>query len=160
MNPNLAAKQAGRPPARKGTKFRQGLYTPKNPAKYMGDATKIRYMSSWELETHKFFDNNPRVLKWASEEIAIPYLKPTDGKMHKYYPDYFIIYINNSGEECKEIIEVKPLAQTKMPRAGSKPNLYESLTLSVNIAKWQAAQAFCKARNMTFRIITEKSIFK
>lgn len=144
----------------RGSRFTQGSYVPKNPHKYVGDVSKIRYMSSYELETHKFFDNNPNVLRWSSEEIAIPYLKPTDGKVHKYWPDYWVEYVNKDGVIVQEIIEVKPASQTRMPNGNSKHKLYESLTLAVNVAKWQAAQAFCKARNITFRIITEKSIFK
>ena len=77
-----------------GKRFEQGQYIPRNPHKYVGDIDKIRYMSSYELETHKFFDNNERVLRWSSEEIAIPYLKPTDGRVHKYYPDYWVEYVN------------------------------------------------------------------
>jgi hypothetical protein len=140
--------------------FQQGYYQPKNPHKYVGDTSKIRYMSSYELETHAFFDNNDRVLRWASEEIAIPYLKPTDGKLHKYYPDYWVEYVNRNGEIIHEIIEVKPASQTRIPRANTKHRLYEQLTFAVNTAKWQAAQAFCEAKGWKFRIITEKSIFK
>ena len=142
-------------------KYKQGYYTPKKPEKYVGDVTKIRYMSSWELQTHQFFDNNSRVLRWASEEIAIPYMKPTDGKIHRYYPDYWVEYVNKDGEICQEIIEVKPAQQTKMTTSRNpKHRLYEQLTFAVNTAKWQAAMAWCQSQNMMFRIITENSIFK
>lgn len=143
-----------------GKRFTQGAYTPRNPHKYVGDITKIRYMSSYELETHKFFDGNERVLRWSSEEIAIPYIKPTDGRVHKYYPDYWVEYINRDGEIVQEVIEVKPAAQTKTPRKNHKHALYEQLTYAVNVAKWQAAQAFCNKHGWKFRIITEHSIFK
>lgn len=145
---------------KKGGRFRQGFYTPRHPEKYIGDVTKIRFMSSWELETHQFFDNNPNVLHWSSETIAIPYMKPTDGRIHKYYPDYFVEYINSAGEVVQEIIEVKPAAQTKAPRKTHKHALYEQLTYAINTAKWEAAVRFCAERNIKFRIITEKSIFK
>jgi len=159
MNDNLARKVNRTKPS-KGSRFSQGYYIPKNPQKYMGDPAKIRYMSSWELETHKFFDCNEKVVRWGSEEIAIPYMKPTDGRVHMYYPDYYVEYINNAGQLVKEIIEVKPLTQTKAPRSNSKHKLYEQLTYAVNTAKWQAAVAYCKAHGIKFRIITEKSIFK
>ena len=142
------------------SRFKQGIYVPKNPEKYVGDINKIRYMSSWELQTHSFFDNNTRVLRWASEEIAIPYMKPTDRRVHKYYPDYWVEYVNSNGEIIQEIIEVKPAAQTRAPRTNSKHRLYEQLTFAVNNAKWEAAMAFCKQRNIKFRIVTENSIFK
>lgn len=144
----------------KKSKFTQGYYKLKNPEKYVGDKSKIRYMSSWELQTHSFFDNNQRILKWSSEEICIPYLKPTDGKIHKYYPDYWVEYVNVDGEIIQEVIEVKPSTQTRMPRANSKHKLYEQITFAVNTAKWQACTMWCKQRGMAFRIVTEKSIFK
>lgn len=142
------------------SRFKQGLYIPKNPEKYVGDVSKIRYMSSWELKTHEFFDNNTKVVRWSSEEIFVPYIKPTDNKIHKYYPDYWIEYINNKGELAQELIEVKPHAQTRMPRTNSKHRLYEQLTFAVNNAKWASAVEFCRTKNMTFRILTEKSIFR
>lgn len=142
------------------SRFVQGYYTPKNPEKYVGDITKIRFMSSWELNTHQFFDNNTKVIRWSSETIAIQYLKPTDGKIHRYYPDYFVEYINNAGELIQEIIEVKPLSQVKAPSRRGKHRLYEQLTHAINTAKWEAAARFCAERGMKFRIITEKSIFK
>lgn len=142
-------------------KFIQGYYTPKHPEKYVGDTTKIRYMSSWELQTHQFFDNNSRVLRWSSEEIAIPYIKPTDGRFHKYYPDYWVEYVNVEGEICQEILEVKPAQQTRPSKSRNpKHRLYEQLNFAVNTAKWQYAMAWCQQRNMKFRIITENSIFK
>lgn len=140
--------------------FKQGYYTPKNPDKYVGDVTKIRYMSSWELELHKFFDGNPNVIRWASEEIAIPYYKPTDGRIHKYYPDYWVEFRTKTGDIVQEIIECKPAQQTRNPRAGTKYYLYEQATLAINKAKWAAAEEWCRQRNIRFRIVTEKSIFK
>ena len=69
-------------------RFTQGLYTPNNPEKYIGDITKIRFMSSWELSMHKFLDNNTKIIRWSSETIAIKYIKPTDQKIHRYFPEY------------------------------------------------------------------------
>ena len=140
--------------------FRQGIFTPKHPNKYVGDVNKIRYMSSWELELHKFFDGNPNVLRWSSEEIVIPYIKPTDGLIHKYYPDYWVEYQTKNGEIVQEVIECKPATQTRQPRGNRKHSLYEKVTFAVNTAKWAAAQEWCRQRNLKFRIVTEKSIFK
>lgn len=140
--------------------FKQGFFTPFHPEKYQGDVTKIVYRSSYELEMNKFLDGNPRVLKWASEEIAIPYIKPTTKKIHKYYVDYYVEYINKNGEIKKELIEVKPLAQTKPPRSNNKHALYEQITYAINIAKWQACQRWCDERGITFRIVSEKTLFK
>ena len=57
-----------------------GKYTPKNPSKYYGDPTKITYRSLWERKCMLIFDDNPNILKWGSEEIAIPYMSPVDRK--------------------------------------------------------------------------------
>lgn len=141
-------------------KFKQGYYIPKNPDKYVGDVTKIRYMSSYELSVHKFFDNSTRVIRWSSEEIVIPYVKPTDGRVHKYYPDYWVEYVTSDGEIKQEIIEVKPSTQTRMPRANSKGRLYEQLNFAINTAKWEASKRWCQQHNMEFRILTEQGIFK
>lgn len=141
----------------------KGWFSPRNPQKYVGDITKIRYMSSWEKETHRFFDNNPNILRWSSEEVAIPYIKPTDGKIHYYYPDYWIEYKNRNGEIVQEIIEVKPADQTKPPSTRGKrkqTQIFESIRWATNVAKWKACQDFCNKYGLKFRIVTEKHIFK
>ena len=141
----------------------KGHYEPRNPQKYVGDIAKIRFMSSWELEAHRFFDNNPNIIRWSSEGIKIPYIKPTDGKIHHYYPDYWIEYKNRNGQIVQEIIEVKPATQTKPPSTRGKrkkQQIYESITWAVNVAKWRACQDFCNKYNIKFRIITENHMFK
>jgi hypothetical protein len=140
--------------------FVKGVYKPKNPHKYVGDLNKIVYRSSYELQMHQFLDNNERVLRWSSEQVIIPYVKPTDGRVHRYFPDYWVEYVNKEGEILQEIIEVKPKSQTRMPRPNSKQKLYEQAVLAINLAKWRAADAFCKQHNMKFRIITERSVFQ
>ncbi len=141
----------------------QGFYKPRHPEKYVGDVNKIRFMSSWELQADKFLDDNVNVLRWSSEEIAIPYIKPTDGKAHKYYPDYWVEYRNKNGKIVSEIWEVKPKNQTQQPRTrgkNKKTQLRESITWAINIAKWEAATQFCNKYGLKFRIITENQLFK
>ncbi len=141
--------------------FLQGYFTPKHPEKYVGDVNKIKYRSSWELQTNQFFDNNPNVLKWASEEIAIKYIKPTDNRVHTYWPDYWISYVNREGKVIQELIEVKPISQTKLSKSRNpKTKLYENLTFAVNTCKWEAAKKWCDERGIIFRVVTEHSIFK
>lgn len=142
------------------SRYKQGKYTPVNPDKYVGNnINNIKYRSSWELSVNKFFDMNTRIIKWSSESICIPYLKPTDGKIHKYYPDYWVEYITTNGEIIQEIIEVKPANQTKIPRKNSRYILYEQIQYAINQSKWAAAIEWCKSKNIKFRIITENSIF-
>lgn len=137
-------------------KFRQGLFTPRNPEKYVGDAAKIRYMSSWELSFDKFLDGNPNILRWSSECVAIPYIKPTDGKIHRYYPDYWIEYINKDGEVIQELVEIKPNSQA---RPGKKMSTYEKVQYAINLAKWESCVNFCNQRGIGFRVLTEKELF-
>jgi len=142
-------------------KFKQGYYTPKNPEKYKGNLAKIVYRSSWEQTFNSFLDNNPNVLGWASEEIVIPYIKPTDNKVHRYFPDYWMMYQNKDGDIIQEIIEVKPSIQVRKPRSRKpKTRLIEDVTYAINNAKWEAATKWCEARGMLFRILTEKDLFK
>ncbi len=142
-------------------KFKQGLYTLKNPDKYIGDPNKVVYRSSWELNLHGFFDNNTNVIQWGSEIVCIPYIKPTDGRIHRYYPDYFVEYVTPSGELIKELIELKPNSQTKMSRSKNvRHRLYENLTFAVNSAKWAAAEDWCKLNNIKWRIVTEQHVYR
>ena len=141
--------------------FEQGFYILKHPEKYFGDPNKVRYMSSWELEAHKFLDNDPRVIKWSSETIAIPYLKPTDRRVHKYYPDYFVQYKDAKGKIHNEIIEVKPYRETRPPKSKStKTRIQEDITWAINLAKWSAAQKYCNKYGIRFRLLTEKEIYR
>ena len=51
----------------------KGKYKPKNRSKYKGDPTKIIYRSLWERRFMVYCDENPSIIKWASEEVVIPY---------------------------------------------------------------------------------------
>ena len=113
-------------------------------------------MSSWELRFDQFLDNNPNIIEWASEEIVIPYIKPTDGKVHKYYPDFYIKYKTKTGNIVRELIEIKPKNQVTLRK---RANLYEQLTYAVNSAKWMAAKSFCESHGLIFRIVTEVELF-
>lgn len=143
--------------------FRQGVFTPTYPEKYRGNASQIYYRSSWELAMNKFLDTNPHILRWSSEEIKIPYVKPTDGKVHHYYPDYWVEYRNRSGDVVQEIVEVKPAAQTRPPTTRGKARktiLFEQTAWAVNRAKWSAAVKWCEQRGLKFRVITENGLFR
>jgi hypothetical protein len=140
------------------SKTYKGKYTPKNPKKYKGDPTKITYRSSWELQCMAYFDKNPDIIWWASEEMAIPYRSPIDGKRHRYFPD-FIIKTSN-GEVV--MIEVKPAYQSRPPEKKSrvtKKYLNEVKTWGINQAKWKAAQSYCADRKWKFQVLTEDHLF-
>ncbi len=139
-------------------KWRQGFYEVRNPDKYVGDLKKIIFRSSWELSMNQFLDNNPNILRWSSEEFYIPYIKPTDGKPHRYFPDYWIEYKNRDGEIVQEVLEVKPSNQV-YPSQKKRLTNYDRVTYAINVSKWKAATEFCKKRGVKFRILTEKQIF-
>ncbi len=143
-----------------GKNYKQGLYKPRHPEKYIGDVEKIRYMSDYELQTHTFLDNNPNVLAWSSETVVIPYIKPTDGRVHRYFVDYYVKYVTQHGEIKEELIEVKPRSQTMASRSrNQKTRLHETITFEINRAKWDAAMRYAESKGWSFRIITERSIF-
>lgn len=142
----------------------QGKFKPKNPLKYKGDPTNIVYRSSWELKLMMYLDSHPNVIKWGSEEIIIPYESPVDGRMHRYFPDFFVEQINREGKKEKILIEVKPKAQTIAPNPNTKLTpkgminkryINEVMTYGVNQAKWKAAQEVCNDRGWKFQIMTE-----
>lgn len=143
---------------------KQGYYEPKHPEKYVGkNINKVRFMSSWELNFMHFLDNNPNILRWSSESIAIPYIKPTDSRVHKYYPDFWVEYKNKAGDVIHEIIEIKPDSQIRPPkRVGKrkKTQITEQVMYAINVAKWSACQQFCNKYKIKFRLVTEKHLFK
>ncbi len=134
----------------------RGRFIPKNPGKYLGDPNRIFFRSSWEIRVMKEFDTNPSVYKWGSEEIKIPYIKPTDNRVHHYYPDFLVVYKDSNGEVIKEIVEVKPLKETVLT---AKSSMYDKMQIVINEAKWDAAAAFAASHGMRFRVLTEVSIF-
>ena len=138
------------------SKYSQGRFTPKNPEKYVGNGRPM-WRSSWELHLMLFCDNHPGVIQWASESIKIPYVNPFTGKRTVYVPDFFIVFVDKNGRKRAELIEVKPKKETSLEAAGRSKKAQAAAVL--NQAKWQAAQAWAKANNITFRIMTEESMF-
>jgi hypothetical protein len=142
-------------------KYFQGYFKPKNPSKYLGDSQNIIYRSSYEYRVMTYFDTNPNILKWGSEEFHIPYVSPIDRSWHRYFPDFIIQAKGKDGNTKTIVIEVKPSSQTTPPKIGQKPTrryINEIATWGVNEAKWKAAQEYCLDRGWSFQIITEKDL--
>ena len=135
----------------------QGFYKPINPEKYKGDVNQIVFRSSWEQQFAKFLDCNIHVLQWGSEEFSIPYFHPLLNRPAQYFPDFWCRYNDKFGNTKVEVIEIKPSNQVNKP---SGKNREQMETWILNMAKWQAAVKFCKERNLLFRILTEKSLYK
>ena len=139
----------------------KGRYNPKHPKKYKGDHHNIVYRSLWERKFMVYCDNSDNILEWGSEEIIIPYLSPWDGKLHRYFPDFYIKVKQASGNIKKFIIEVKPKKQTRPPepvQRKTKRWLNEVKTYSINEAKWKHAKEWCSNNDMEFKILTEEEL--
>lgn len=137
-------------------KFSQGVYKIKNPDKYMGSKNPI-FRSSWEHTFMSFCDNNPSIQQWASECVKIPYRDPLTGKNTVYVPDFLITYVDKNMKKHVELIEIKPANQMLKEKVGKNP--YNQAQYVKNIAKWQAAQSWCKNQGISFRVISEADIF-
>lgn len=139
----------------------KGKFKPKHPEKYNGDVTNIIFRSSYELKAMKSFDTNTNVLEWSSEELAIPYLCPTDGKRHRYFPDFIVKVRKPDGSIHIMMLEVKPEKETREPirkKRITKQYITEVATWGKNQAKWKAATEYCLDRGWEFKLITEKEL--
>ena len=138
------------------SRFASGKYQVQNTENYVGNRQPTN-RSSWELTFMKTCDTHPNIQKWASEAISIPYRCPITGKQTVYVPDFFIQYMDKNSKMHVELIEVKPQNQTLREKVGkSKNNQIEYVR---NVAKWRAAQAWCKAQGIKFRVVNETDLF-
>jgi len=144
------------------SKYCQGKFKPSNPNKYKGDPTNIIFRSSYELKFMEYCDLNESINEWRSEEFFIPYISPMDGKVHRYFPDFFVIYKDKYGNDRTLVVEIKPEKDLKMPdqtpKRKTKSWAFRVKTWAINQAKWKAAKEFCDDRKWEFRILTEKEL--
>ena len=137
----------------------KGKYTIKNKSKYAGDSNKVVYRSLWERRLMVYCDKQKSVVEWGSEEIVIPYYSPLDGKMHRYYPDFYMTVRQKDGSIKKFIVEVKPKKDMKQPPANPKKRtkawLKSVRTYAMNKTKFKYAEDFCKDKNLEFLILNE-----
>ena len=137
----------------------KGKYIPINPKKYIGNSSQIIYRSLWERKLMVYCDRNDNIIEWGSEEVIVPYRSPWDGKMHRYFPDFYMKVKQTNGTHKKFIIEVKPKAQCKeppkTPKRKTRKWYKEVQTWGINQAKWKSATDYCENRGMEFKILTE-----
>ena len=122
----------------------------------MGNHTPT-YRSSWEWTFMHFCDKDPRILKWASEAVKIPYKDPFTGKPTVYVPDFFIQYADKNGMMKVELIEVKPQNQTVLEKVGKSK--HNQLQGAKNQVKWRAATIWCSKQGIKFRVLNEQDLF-
>lgn len=134
-----------------------GRYKVKNISKYQGDPDKVVYRSSWEKYCFQWCDKSPKVKKWSSEEVVVPYRWEIDKKMHRYFVDLKITF-----EDGKTIlVEIKPDKETAPPKRPDKSKRYigEAMTYVKNMNKWEAANEYAKDRGWEFQIWTEETLY-
>ena len=124
-------------------RFARGKFTPKNQEKYIGLKTPT-YRSSWEQAFMRLCDEHPNVAKWA-------------GKYTVYVPDFFVVYVDKNGKKHAELIEIKPKAQTNIIDAGKSQGKKKQAV--INMAKWEAANAYAKQNKIRFRVVSEDQLF-
>ena len=140
----------------------KGKYIPINRKKYVGNSSQVIYRSLWERKLMVYCDRNEKVIEWGSEEVIVPYRSPWDGKMHRYFPDFYMKVKQGNGTHKKFIIEVKHKAQCKepikSPKRKTKRWYKEVQTWGINQAKWKSAIDYCENRGMEFKILTEDNL--
>ena len=139
----------------------KGRYTPKNPKKYRGNPHNVIYRSLWERKFMVYCDHSESIIEWGSEEVVIPYKSPWDGRIHRYFPDFYIKIKTNEGTTKKLIVEINPKKQTKAPKdpeRKTKRYLNEVRTWGVISSKWRYATEWCKDNGMEFKILTEDDL--
>lgn len=150
------------------TKYHQGYYQLKNPNKYIGMTNQVVYRSGWEYKFMQICDCNPRILRWGSETLSVPYLMPTPGgtmNTHRYYPDFYLeILINQNDPNSLQrwVLEIKPKKEIARPELPKKNTLkalqsyeYQAKLYEKNVRKWVAADEWCTKNQMQFILFHE-----
>lgn len=160
---------------RSGTKYKQGLFIPKNKNKLIkaNDKGGVYYRSGLEEKMMIYLDTNDSIKSWGSEFMKIPYSKTDwDNKnsemkttFHTYYPDFYYEIYRSDGSISKVIAEVKPKSQTVQPILRDNPtakqlkNLeYDLKEWNRNLSKWGEMIKYCENKGMEFIILTEEQL--
>lgn len=110
----------------------------------------------------KWCDQSANVLRWASEEVVIPYMNPLDKKVHRYFVD-FLVEIRQPEGVKTWLVEIKPKKQCREPEKKKRVTrgyITEVQTWITNKAKWEAAKKVSDNRGWEFKILTEDDLFK
>jgi hypothetical protein len=144
----------------------KGKYEIVNKDKYIGK-NEPHYKSALEFYFMRYCDNNPNILQWQYEGIAIPYINPlkplkeSNQPNANYYPDFYIKYKNLKGEVEEALIEVKSKNETMPPKPQqrmSKKWKQDYCTYKLNESKWKQCKLYCDKLGIKFIVITEDFI--
>ena len=143
----------------------QGTFIPDHPEKCI-NKTAIKFRSSYEKRFLSYLDSSPSVIKYGFEVLKLPYIFEIDSKQHLYIVDFYIEVKNKDGEFKKYLVELKPKHQTEAPvmpkrkTAKSMKNfLYAAREYIKNKNKWSAAESYCKANGLQWKILNETNLF-
>lgn len=103
---------------------------------------KPRFLSSLELLFHYYLDQNPDVEWYNYEALCVPYIHPTEGTEHNYFPDFLIKYFN---DDILHIVEIKTWKEK------------DSLVVK---AKQEAGLNYADANNMTYTLLYDEDVNK
>jgi len=67
------------------------------------------------------------------------------------------VYLDKNKKRHAEVVEVKPASQTLREQVGK--SAYNQEQYIKNLAKWEAATAWCKQQGIKFRVVNEGDIF-
>ena len=81
--------------------YKQGIFKPRNPDKYIGNVNNICYRSGWERRCFKWLDESPKIIRWNSEEVVVKYVSKLDGRIHNYFVDLYFETKNKNGDIVK-----------------------------------------------------------
>jgi len=164
----------------------QGIYVPRHPEKVVGG--QIVYRSGWELAFARWCDDNPGVIEWGGEPVAIQYrnpsainfeecrkvgadpMNPLNWPINNYYPDFYLKIRDDDAEsgERRLLIEIKPFYQTERPippPSTAKLNeqkryVNSAKTYATNKQKWDSAIKWCNLHGFEFKVYTEITLQK
>lgn len=152
----------------------KGWYKISNPSKFIRPIdeymestinrdgnTYVQYKSGLERIAFCYADLNPKIKYFSVEPFNIPYLKPTDNKVHRYFIDMFLEFVTGD----KFLVEIKSHHETippEKPRVNTARSVirYKNAveTYMINQAKWKSAKQFAEKRGMRFIILTENEL--
>lgn len=161
----------------KSTKYKQGLYIPKNKDKVikLNSQGGLFYRSGLEHKIMLYLDNRQDIIYWNTELIKIPYIKKVwDNKLqeyieteHLYYPDFYYEIKNQDNSIDRVVVEVKPHHETNPPKLTHNPTAkqlknfeYALNEYSKNLDKWKHCINWCDKKGFKFIIITEETFKK
>lgn len=118
-------------------KYRQGWAKgfKKSPRAQKGEW----YDSGWELQYMRELELDPMVKRWTHHhDLRIPYRKWWGGK--GYYEPDFLVEIQGGQKEIREVKGTHLLTDLNTKR------------------KFQAGEAFCRQRDMVFKVVTKTQV--